>query len=242
MLPRERTDIKISSSYSFVKAMISLVQIIYAFATLYRTRGNQLKQYGYAAYGLTMIPHIIMSVFNLAGNMMTHDFPTIYMVRSSTMTRAEGSSRGGNFGGVVSIVEEISSVGEVYSVTADHHKDIALQIVERVERERKEGQCQGREEIESRIQTNSMLPNNAPPNYPLDRSGQHSGELLMKDESSTLQPTYHLQPNPSQDDRFLTQYLEKSNNYEMRLSRTFFRPFGWIDAWFVSFLRTLFND
>ena len=47
----------LSSSYSFVRAAIAVIQVLYASTTLYRaTRGPQIDQYGYAAFGLTVVP------------------------------------------------------------------------------------------------------------------------------------------------------------------------------------------
>jgi hypothetical protein len=47
----------LSSSYSIVKATIAIVQVLYASATVYKaTQGPEIDQYGYAAFGLTVIP------------------------------------------------------------------------------------------------------------------------------------------------------------------------------------------
>lgn len=50
----------LSSSYSFVRAAIALVQIIYASTTLYKaTKGPQVAQFGYSAFGLTVTPLVL---------------------------------------------------------------------------------------------------------------------------------------------------------------------------------------
>jgi hypothetical protein len=72
-----------------------MVQVVYASVTLYRTRGDQLDRYGYAAFGLTVIPYIVMSMVNLLGNLLTPEYPNLYLVRSKEMTEAE--SQGGYF-------------------------------------------------------------------------------------------------------------------------------------------------
>ena len=47
----------LSSSYSFVKATVAVIQVLFASSTLYKaTRGPQIEQYGYAAFGLTVVP------------------------------------------------------------------------------------------------------------------------------------------------------------------------------------------
>lgn len=103
-------EIQISFSYNVIQAVISVVQVFFASFTLYRSRGDQLKQYGYAAFGLTVIPYIIMSIFNLFGNVLNPDYPTLYLVRSPEMREAE--NRGGHFDGVIGTVVEEEGDGE----------------------------------------------------------------------------------------------------------------------------------
>ena len=100
----KHSEIAISSSYSLIKAIVSIVQVLFASATLYRTRGDQLNQYGYAAFGLTVIPYIVMSIVNLFGNLLTPDFATLYLVWSPELREAE--SHGGHFDGVVGTVRQ----------------------------------------------------------------------------------------------------------------------------------------
>ncbi|KAF2666198.1 hypothetical protein BT63DRAFT_481990 [Microthyrium microscopicum] len=53
---------EVSASYSFTKAAIAIVQTVYASITLYRARGNQVQVFGYAAFGLTVIPyHMVLT-------------------------------------------------------------------------------------------------------------------------------------------------------------------------------------
>ncbi|KAH8648352.1 hypothetical protein BGZ60DRAFT_437678 [Tricladium varicosporioides] len=98
-------EIQISSSHSVVKATVSILQVIFASVTLYRSRGRQLERYGYAAFSLTVLPYIVMSTINLLGNLLTPDFPTLYLVRSPVMNEAE--SRGAQFDGVIGKVRPI---------------------------------------------------------------------------------------------------------------------------------------
>jgi hypothetical protein len=78
----ERRNIVISSSHNVPQVAVALVQVVYAGITLYRTRGDQLNRYGYAAFGLTVLPYIIMSIVNLLGNLATPTYPTLYAVDS----------------------------------------------------------------------------------------------------------------------------------------------------------------
>lgn len=93
-----RSDI--SSSYSFAKGIIAIFQTLYASATLYRTKGDQIERYGYAAFGLTVAPYLVMSIINLTGAVLTPDYPTLYMVESEIMEEAS-RRKGAYFGGTV---------------------------------------------------------------------------------------------------------------------------------------------
>ena len=96
----------ISYSYTFTKSAIAVAQLIYASVTLYRARGDQIDQYGYAAFGLTVTPYIIMSFLNLVGQIATADYPTLYVVRSDTLE--EAARHGGHFDGMVGRLIESS--------------------------------------------------------------------------------------------------------------------------------------
>ena len=99
-------NVLISSFYSLTKSLVSIVQVFFASATIYRTRGDQIERYGYAAFGLTVLPYIIMSIVNLVGNLFTPDFANMYLVRSPEMAEAEHPERGGWFDGVIGIVND----------------------------------------------------------------------------------------------------------------------------------------
>ncbi|KAI0885161.1 uncharacterized protein GGS22DRAFT_139616 [Annulohypoxylon maeteangense] len=86
----ERFDSTISASFSTIKAIVAILQTLYASFTLYRTRGDQLTQYGYAAFGLTVTPYLVMSIINLIGNLVTPEYAALYMVRSDVMKEARG--------------------------------------------------------------------------------------------------------------------------------------------------------
>jgi hypothetical protein len=90
----------IASVYSFSKGIMAIFQTVYASMTLYQTRGSQISHYGYAAYGLTVVPYLLMSVINLLGTLLTPDYPTMYLVRSEVMVEAV-RPEGAKFEGVV---------------------------------------------------------------------------------------------------------------------------------------------
>lgn len=93
----------ISSSHSIPKSVIAIFQLLFSCFTLYHTRGNQIALYGYAAFGLTVLPYTIMSLINLVATIVTPHYPTLYMVRTSMMIEAEGA--GGRFEGVIANIE-----------------------------------------------------------------------------------------------------------------------------------------
>ncbi|KAK0612532.1 hypothetical protein B0T17DRAFT_564833 [Bombardia bombarda] len=99
----ERSTQNISSNYNWAQSLVGIYQAGSAGLTLYRSRGDQIERYGYAAFGLTVIPYLIMSIVNLVAQVATADYPTLYMVNSSEMEEAR--RRGGVFDGAVGTLE-----------------------------------------------------------------------------------------------------------------------------------------
>ncbi|KAK1849291.1 nacht domain protein [Colletotrichum chrysophilum] len=85
----------LSCSYNIVRVLASIIQLIFAVSTLYRTRGDQLQRYGYAAFGLTVIPFAWMSLINLVGNAMCPQYDKIYIVSSRALRDLEHTRRDG---------------------------------------------------------------------------------------------------------------------------------------------------
>ncbi len=81
--PAERSSV--SCNHNVVKVLISLAQLIYAISTLYRTRGDQVTQYGYAAFGLTVAPYAWMTFINLLGNLMCPQYDAMFLVESKSL-------------------------------------------------------------------------------------------------------------------------------------------------------------
>lgn len=88
VVPRNTTFIEdwtmparaIPFGYNAVQILISLAQLLFAITTIYRSRGDQLDRYGYAAFGLTVIPYAWMSHVNLAGNLIRLHYSSAYLV------------------------------------------------------------------------------------------------------------------------------------------------------------------
>jgi len=87
----------LASSYNAVKLIVSLIQAIWAVATLYRARGNQIEEYGYAAFGLTVAPYAWMSIVNVIASLSCPNYPAMFMIRTPIMNEAEQA--GGAFSG-----------------------------------------------------------------------------------------------------------------------------------------------
>ncbi|KAH6677092.1 hypothetical protein B0J14DRAFT_583468 [Halenospora varia] len=102
--------VTISSSHSFAKAAIAILQLIFSTMTLVRaSEGEQLEFYGYSAFSLTVAPYFVMSLVNLVANIFCPQYPAIYMVRNSVMDEAE-ERYGRTFEGVIGRLRETSSV------------------------------------------------------------------------------------------------------------------------------------
>lgn len=76
-------------SKPYAAVVITIFQLTYASVTLYQTPGDQTKRFSYAAFGLTVAPYLVMSFVNLLGNLVTPNYPVLYMVRSKVMEEAE---------------------------------------------------------------------------------------------------------------------------------------------------------
>ncbi|KAJ9490043.1 hypothetical protein VN97_g3244 [Penicillium thymicola] len=87
--PRKSSKEIFLSSYNILKLLVSLLQALWATVTLYRTRGDQIQQYGYAAFGLTVAPYAFMSIMNIIGALLNAEYPAIFLVRTPSMDDAE---------------------------------------------------------------------------------------------------------------------------------------------------------
>lgn len=144
----------ISPSYNLSQGLIAILQTISAFITLYRSRGDQLQHYGYAAFGLTVIPYLLMSIVNLLSTILTPDYDELYLIYSEIMREAVG--QGGTFDGVVGCIVAAPLGEETFDATFAGDNDNI--IMQPVTRERTGGSIQD----EQTLETNTTLENNAP--------------------------------------------------------------------------------
>ncbi|KAJ7429482.1 hypothetical protein B0H11DRAFT_1767456, partial [Mycena galericulata] len=72
-----------------LKGLVALGQAAYGSYTLVMSLGgDQISQYGYAAFGLTVIPYAAMSIVNLIGVLVHPGFDELYLVQSDTLLEA----------------------------------------------------------------------------------------------------------------------------------------------------------
>ena len=119
----EPGDTELCSSYNVPKAIIAIVQTIYASITLYRARGDQIQRYGYAAFGLTVLPYLIMSIMNLLATSLVPDYTSLYIVRSLELDEAItlGAQVDGAVGRIVQSTTNILPFDELYSLLSITH-------------------------------------------------------------------------------------------------------------------------
>lgn len=95
-------DTRIASAHNVPRVIFSIGQTISGGYALYKARGPQIERYGFAAFGLTVIPYILISVVNFFGAMFTSEYETVFLVHSSIMD--EMVERGGRLDGVVGTI------------------------------------------------------------------------------------------------------------------------------------------
>ncbi|KAL8716203.1 MAG: hypothetical protein Q9220_000108 [cf. Caloplaca sp. 1 TL-2023] len=96
-------QIKLASTHDVPRILFSIIQTASGAYALYKARGSQIDRYGYAAFGLTVLPYMMVSIINLIGSLLTNEYETLYLVHSATMD--EMKVRGGLCDGVVGTLE-----------------------------------------------------------------------------------------------------------------------------------------
>lgn len=65
-----------------------MMQTLYGSFTLFRARGDQIERFGFAAFGLTVVPYILMSIMSLCGALLVPDYQALHVVRSYELDEA----------------------------------------------------------------------------------------------------------------------------------------------------------
>jgi hypothetical protein len=102
--PKEAVAFQPAGQHSIIKVLFSLLQAIGGGVTIYRSRGDQIQQYGYAAFGLSTIPYFFMSVVNFTALLFGPEYSSMYLVHTPDMDDAV--REGGYFEGVVGAVND----------------------------------------------------------------------------------------------------------------------------------------
>lgn len=100
---RPTSKTRIASAHNFPRILFSITQTVSGGYSLFKARGSQIERYGYAAFGLTVVPYIVISIVNLIGSLLTSEYETVYLVHSSIMD--EMIERGGKVDGVVGSID-----------------------------------------------------------------------------------------------------------------------------------------
>lgn len=72
--------LKLSCNYSILKPAAAVLQILYSSIELYEARGHQFDRFGYAAYSLSVIPYVLMSLTNLLASTFAPQYPSLFIV------------------------------------------------------------------------------------------------------------------------------------------------------------------
>ena len=124
------TSTQLSSVNNLAKGMIAIFQTLYASFTLYNARGDQVQHYGYTAFGLTVVPYILMSIINLASILLTPDYPTMYLVESEAMQEAK-KRQGAKFQGVVGRIRTTRTSDELSKIVKfDFNSESKMVVLE----------------------------------------------------------------------------------------------------------------
>lgn len=110
------TQARLACVHDFPRILFSLTQTISGAYALYKARGSQIERYGFAAFGLTVIPYIVISIINFIGSLLSSEYATIFLVHSSIMDEmiARGGFSDGTVGAVHGAVEDQTEVpGEI---------------------------------------------------------------------------------------------------------------------------------
>jgi hypothetical protein len=95
-----RAETKISCSQNTLQIITSIIQLAVSSITIYHTRGPQLDRYGYASFGLSVIPFTFMSFVNFICVGSTGSYPSLFMLQTSTLQEAKRRSGAEIFGEV----------------------------------------------------------------------------------------------------------------------------------------------
>lgn len=96
LLEPPAVPLQLSCNYKLLTASAGMIQVLAGSMAIYHASEREIPYLGYAAYSLTVIPYIIMSVVNLVGSMCQPQYPAIFLVRYCGPTPPAVSSTDGD--------------------------------------------------------------------------------------------------------------------------------------------------
>lgn len=107
-ITQSNTETRLACVHDFPRILFSLTQTMSGAYALYKAQGSQIERYGYAAFGLTVIPYIVISIINFIGSLLSSEYETIFLVHSSIVDEmiARGGFLDGTVGSVYGAVED----------------------------------------------------------------------------------------------------------------------------------------
>lgn len=109
--PEKMPADSIAVSNSIPQALAAVIQGFFAAITLYRSYGHQIDHFGFAAFGLTVVPYAVMSLLNLVANVVCPTYPAMYLVSNKTLRQLQADSSN-NALEVDSVVGTLSDVSD----------------------------------------------------------------------------------------------------------------------------------
>lgn len=87
--------LQLSCNYKFLTASAGIIQVLSGSMAVYHATERQIPYFGYAAYSLTVVPYILMSIINLVGSMCQPQYPAVFLVRYCGPSAPAGISSDG---------------------------------------------------------------------------------------------------------------------------------------------------
>lgn len=124
------TDLKnmeLGSRHSVPKILVGLVQTLIGAMTLYKAQGNQISQYGFTAFGLSVVPYAFMLLVNIITALVTPEYSCMYLIHTPDMDDAVKD--GGRFGETFASVDVEAVQEPIPSFTDEFNLKYGLFLV-----------------------------------------------------------------------------------------------------------------
>ncbi|KAI0948199.1 hypothetical protein AcW1_009779 [Taiwanofungus camphoratus] len=122
----DTSGINLCRPQTVLKMLLSAAQLISAILTLYYTRGDQIDRFGYAAYGLSVVPYAIMTMVNLICTAIIGEVPCCYVLRTPILQKAE-QCPGAIFNGAIGHLKDARFEAVTTVVTAEETQETEVE-------------------------------------------------------------------------------------------------------------------